>query len=100
MSLTDKLIFRWLPNNILHLGQMFQDVTTSDNEITFVIDKISSSLHLVKLDVVPQIVHLLLISATKVCKRSMSCVIFTNLNVIWREFGLSTILDKLLCTSD
>ena len=59
---------------------MFQDVTTSASEITFVIDKISSSLHLIKLDVVPQIVHLLLISATKVycfmCSVRAVCVLF------------------------
>lgn len=85
---------------------MFQDITTTDNEITFVIDKISSSLHLVKLDVVPQIVHLLLISATKVialllCFSPIMCYFHKfkcNLARIC-QFGLFSILDKLLCTS-
>ena len=61
-----KCNFRWPQNNILHIGQMFQDITISHSEMAFFIEKICSSLSLVKFDVVPQIVHLLLLSAAKV----------------------------------
>jgi hypothetical protein len=57
---------RWPPNNILQIGEMFQDITISSNEMSFVIDKICSSLLLVKFEVVPQMVHLLILSAAKV----------------------------------
>ncbi|XP_063680989.1 Fanconi anemia group I protein homolog [Bolinopsis microptera] len=71
---------RWPQNNILHIGQMFQDITVSQSEMAFFIEKICSSLSLVKFDVVPQIVHLLLLSAAKGHHKKVVFELTSNFN--------------------
>ena len=58
--------FRWNSRIVLPLGQALLDLCLSEKEMSFVIDKIASSLCLLKLVEVPQMIHSLLVAASKV----------------------------------
>lgn len=63
---------RWSGDTVMKLAGSFQDLKLNSKETSFVVDKITSSMEIVDVSSIPQLVHSLLLFAAKV-NLKLSC---------------------------